>query len=637
MAYQRPLVLVYQEYAKLSVATQTTSLLPCIIGPCFHIVDADDDPVLSLFGDIDASGAAAADFPNNIAGAIVDEDSVAIKIKNPVVLMSATEEVSDGMTENVVSFVDATAYPDYAAVGDIVDVVETDNADAEVISGAKIIAVDPVAFEITLNRSASTASVALGVTIHREVSDISLTSASSGVTIDSVSGTIAIGTQTVTIDSVDYTVDEGTCYVGYRAMRQDLSDIGTVYSTDEVLGVLGKMVPENPLAYGVMLTLANTTTGVKYIAVDTEDVAGYTAAKDRLENDDTLYSMVPLSQETEIISIFKVHAEQMSLPENGKRRVAIVSTPLQTTKTLSSGSTCGVEADGNGDPLVIRDTEGTFLSDGVDAGHTLVITDGDGVDQTMIVESVVSEDLLTVVETNTFLSGAVGLGELYAYKVTKALDKTQQAQEIAAVSSSFGYQRCVHVWPGSIVQSGVELPGYYLGCTVAGMIGGLPSHQGFTRLSIAGIDQLKYADNYFNSTQLDIIADGGTFIFMQQSPASAPYVRHQLTTDMSAIEFQELSFVKNFDYVSILCQDVLDQYLGKYNICDSTLALVETAVRAVLESLKLANLPKIGSPVRGYDITIVKQLEDIRTRVEIYAEVDFPYPLNTIALHLISR
>jgi hypothetical protein len=208
---------------------------------------------------------------------------------------------------------------------------------------------------------------------------------------------------------------------------------------------------------------------------------------------------------------------------------------------------------------------------------------------------------------------------------------------VAAASASFGSSRFIHVWPDVCVIDDVELPGYYLACSVAGMTAGLPSHQGFTRISIAGIAGLKHSNDYFNQAQLDAIADGGTFIFQQANASSAPYVRHQLTTDMSTIEFRELSFVKNFDYVSYLMKDVMDQFLGKYNINTSTLALLETAASSVLESLKLYNLPKIGSPVLGYSIDSVAQHSTIRDRVEMYVGVDFPYVLNTIGLHLVSR
>lgn len=347
MAYQRPLVLVYQEYAKLSVATQVTSLLPCVIGPCYHIIDVEDDALLALAGDITSLGLPLTDFPNNVAGAVIDEDSVKVKIDNVVVAMNAAPEVGNGMADNVVSFADALSYPAYAAVGDIVDVLDADNADEEVLTDARIIAIDPDAFTITLNRTAATASINLKVNIRREVADIDLAYDDPNLTISN--GQISILTLTVSAGGQERTVISGKVYIGYKALRQDLSDIGTVYNTDELKAAMGKIVPENPLAYGVAMVLANTTTGVKYIGVDTDDTAGYTATLDRLETDDDVYALVPLSQSAAITAMFKNHAEQMSLPENGKRRVAIVSSPLMTTKDLASG-TCKIVDDGGGLP-----------------------------------------------------------------------------------------------------------------------------------------------------------------------------------------------------------------------------------------------------------------------------------------------
>jgi hypothetical protein len=83
--------------------------------------------------------------------------------------------------------------------------------------------------------------------------------------------------------------------------------------------------------------------------------------------------------------------------------------------------------------------------------------------------------------------------------------------------------------------------------------------------------------------------------------------------------------------------DVMDQFLGKYNITSSTLSILESAASGTLESLRLYNLPKIGSPVLDYSIDSVAQLDSLRDRVEMYIGVDFPYVLNTIGLHLVSR
>jgi hypothetical protein len=277
------------------------------------------------------------------------------------------------------------------------------------------------------------------------------------------------------------------------------------------------------------------------------------------------------------------------------------------------------------------------MSNNVAAGDSLNVTLTEGDIQSFVVASAISEDLLSVVPSSPFDTAGFSTTTPYEYTIVKELSKTQQAEAVKAISSSFGSQRFVHVWPDVVEVNNAKVPGYYLACLVAGAAGGLPSHHGFTRLSGAGIQRLYNSGDYFNQDQLDIIADGGTFIFTQSNPQAAPVIRHQLTTDRSTIETSEFSFVKNFDYTSILCKDVLDAFLGKYNITPATLALLKTAIRSVLESLKLYKLPKIGSPVLDYEIVKAEQLDDIRDRVEMYVNVQFPYVLNTIGLHLISQ
>ena len=107
------------------------------------------------------------------------------------------------------------------------------------------------------------------------------------------------------------------------------------------------------------------------------------------------------------------------------------------------------------------------------------------------------------------------------------------------------------------------------------------------------------------------------------------YLPHEISTKIHAVE----TYRKTGD-VSYICRDTMNAFIGQYNITQSTLATLRTALRGVLETLKLDTSPKIGSRVLDYNITSVTQMEDVRDRVEMIAEVSFPYPLNTIGLHL---
>jgi hypothetical protein len=330
--------------------------------------------------------------------------------------------------------------------------------------------------------------------------------------------------------------------------------------------------------------------------------------------------------------MFKVHAETSSLPSVGKWRIAFGNSVLPTVIEDISG-TCKIQANQGGDPVVVYADGASFMSDSVNEGDTLRLIPDSGVVAEYEISAVISEDMLLV------SSDVVGITQDtvdYSFTISQEADKTTQAAAISRTSEAYGSARFYHVWPDTCVVDGTDQPGYYLCCAIAGMISGLPSHQGLTRISIAGISAVKNSTDYFNTTQLDKIADGGTLVLMQLSSTSPPYIRHQLSTDMSVYEFRELSFVKNFDFVSYICKDVLDGFIGRYNVTMSTLGALETVLSAVLESLKLSSVARIGSPVIDYKITSVVQLENQKDRVEIYADVEFPYALNVVGLHLVS-
>jgi hypothetical protein len=80
----------------------------------------------------------------------------------------------------------------------------------------------------------------------------------------------------------------------------------------------------------------------------------------------------------------------------------------------------------------------------------------------------------------------------------------------------------------------------------------------------------------------------------------------------------------------------LDGFIGQYNVTSSSLAILQTVLTAALESLKLSTVSKIGAPVIDYRVNSITQSETEKSRVEIYIDVEFPYALNTIGLHIVS-
>ena len=634
------MVMVFQEYDSTSISTPGASLPPCIVGPCYHIIDTVDDETLAFAGNYTTAGMTDQSFPNNAPGALIEEDSVKFRAKNLVIkYLDDVSADTGGVVGNTIKFPAGAVAVASMEVGDYVTFIDNTLPAAPVENPLvlRITSIDTATETITLNRTCPISDdTILKLRFERKFDEFEFTAAySSGVTLDCSSEKFTIVGLTYNIGATAYPVTAAEIYVGYKALRQDLSEINTLYSVDEIKGTLGKISPENPLAYGVSIAMANAEIGIECIGVDSNDLAGYTAAKDRLENHDPVYAIVPLTFSKAVLTMFKNHAVEMSKPENGKWRMALGCTEMPYTTELATG-TVKISNAGDGDFVVItaQEDDVMFLSNSVDAGDAIYLRDSGGTEHKYVISSVVAEDILTVVQSDPVDSTIFSPSVAYGFRVVHTMTKNDQAEALAAASKAYGDPRFVNWFPDSCLVYNQDLPGYYLACAVAGGIGGLPSHYGFTRLSISGIDAVKNSSDYFNNEQLNIIAGGGTFIFVQASPAAAPYIRHQLTTDTSTIEFQELSFVKNFDYISYICRDTMDKFIGKYNITQDTLNTLRTALAACLETQKLATYPKIGSRIIDYAIRSVAQLENVRDRVEMYADIQMPYPLNVIGLHL---
>jgi hypothetical protein len=240
------------------------------------------------------------------------------------------------------------------------------------------------------------------------------------------------------------------------------------------------------------------------------------------------------------------------------------------------------------------------------------------------------------------------------FRINRELTKDDQIDALVSVAQSFDSRRVVLVWPDSAdinglvdgsktrtVSSTAEAadpqPGYYLAGAVGGLTAGLPSHQGFTNIAIAGVDRLYNSTRYFSDTQLTELSDGGWFVYEQETPTALPSCIHQLTTDPDTLESGEYSIVKNFDFVSIFFQDILNDYLGIYNINTETMSLLKQSLNTGIDLLKLRSFAKIGAPLNAASITNIQISTAAADRVEVNMSVELPKPLNRIGLHLLSN
>lgn len=433
------------------------------------------------------------------------------------------------------------------------------------------------------------------------------------------------------------TVVSGDVYIEYKALRKDLSaqilSINNVADLEQQLGVI---TDENPLALGVDLALANTTTRIRAIAVTSNDFIGYQLALSLAESE-RLYALVPLSQDPAIISLFPAHVKQLSTPESASWRVAIINPPVPLTVSVGTANSIAPNVNStnniasvNGN-IVLNSSTATFVSDGAVPGDTVNV-----VAPSPAIGAYVVQD---VINTQLIISAAPITASGIHFYITRNLTKTASANSMAAEAAVEKSNRVWLVQPDSVglPVNGVTkyLPGYYLAAAHAGMVAGFPPQQSFTNIGVAGITDLQHSNYYFGKADMNNMAGSGVCLYVQDIQGGTPYCRHALTTDVSTLEYREQMAVRVWDYISYFYADLLKSFIGVWNITPESLNTVRQTINAGAELLKSKKLPKIGSPLIDLVIKTLEQDANNKDHVHAVLAIKIPYAMNYIDLHLV--
>lgn len=280
----------------------------------------------------------------------------------------------------------------------------------------------------------------------------------------------------------------------------------------------------------------------------------------------------------------------------------------------------------------IYDRNANFLSNGVAAGHYVDISLPTGLVGRFKIGTITSEKEL---ELSVAIPGIITHQNPLTYKVDRDLSTGEMAESVKGYSEAIGSRKVAHCWPDIVKMTFgsdvIDLPGYYLGSAVAALTTGLPTQQGFTNLAVSGFLGYEHGLGFFDDDELDVIADGGTFIFNQDGEALPLYVRHQLTTDRSAIKFQEYSVTKNVDFIAKFIRGSFAKYTGQWNIIDTTTDSLKTTASASIGFLRdKTKQPKIGGVIRSGSLTqLVESDVEIDTMLMKFG-FSIPIPLNHI-------
>jgi len=228
----------------------------------------------------------------------------------------------------------------------------------------------------------------------------------------------------------------------------------------------------------------------------------------------------------------------------------------------------------------------------------------------------------------------------------KPLNKDAQASALAGISQARGSRRVVHLWPDMAEQvTGTDqfggevremLPSFFAAAAEAGAVSVLPPQRSSTGSSLPGFTGLKNSNKYFSRDQLNVIAGGGWTILEQGDIGAPVKVRHLLTTDMSSVKTQELSFTKNVDNMAKVkrasTEPLLNDENGRVNISTDLLAALAFPIQGIYETfVSRGQLVRTeGKP--PYRILSIRQDPLAPDCILEDAELNVPLPANRVVV-----
>lgn len=452
-------------------------------------------------------------------------------------------------------------------------------------------------------------------------------------------------------------VYSGSMYVEYRALLSDYAD--TIYSLSDISDTvteLGTVHPDNPLAQGVYNALLNSgDQAVYFMATPSDDLEGFSTVLNQAEKTDAVYCLAPLTQDLNILSAVEAHINDMSGEESKRWRIGFVGTELPDETAVYDATTFTPEgtewlATVTDDPSVAG-TQNTVVEitngspncvEDVEVGDEVRInfaTDAWG-DETYVTDTVAE------VVSNTKVLLETGLDTPITVEAKIEIWHPNNAGEIAtavaARSSYFGDRRMYHVFPSVGYMGSVMQTSDLMASALAGLVSSVPPQQGLTNITVTGFDDVPSVYSTYSNVQLNEMAAGGTFILMQDMAGGEVYVRHQVSTATADgnLLTTELSVTKNLDAISYYFANMLQPFIGRFNITDELLTVLRTQVKHGLNYLSSdqTGAGLLGPMVIGGDNTTIRSLEQhatLQDHVVIIVDLQLPLPMNVIQLRLV--
>jgi len=463
--------------------------------------------------------------------------------------------------------------------------------------------------------------------------------------------------------------NKASIYLAYHAVRLDLTAraknaaLLSFDDTTQLGNICAPINTQNPMPLGVFFALQNAP-GVSINAIGVDEisadepfgtVAGFTRAAEFLEQFD-VYGIAPLTHNPVVHQVFGTHVTTLSEPTNKLERIVLVNQkqPVRRVDTLVAS---GAQGNLTNNPSLlefdtgIQNLAALVLAAGLDPTTTIPVEDQLFLDLASDdnAYSIESIDGPIITLRNTFTTGENDdeffttdtltdplIDETFAIRIRGAAltltngdpDKLNMAVTYQQIGQSYGNRRVWMTMPDktAAIIDGVEqvIEGFYMNAGLVGAISQQPPQLSFTNFPLTGYTRVIGSNGYFTEKQLNIIAAGGVWILVQDSPGAAITTRMALTTNMTSVEARTDSITKVVDFTAKFVRRGLKNFIGRYNINQGFLDTLGQVTQGLFTFLTDAGV------LIGASLNNIVQDEAEPDAVLLDSTLDVPFPCNYV-------
>lgn len=395
------------------------------------------------------------------------------------------------------------------------------------------------------------------------------------------------------LSNLNYTIEKtvsgtnltGTVLSTFTARRDDLGPDPVAITPETLTTTLGFAVPDNPLALACSIGVENSPYDVYAVQVADDTIAGWDTAIEA-GNNDTYYSLCPMTQNETVLAAFRTHVDVQSEPEQKRERILFQNHLFEriTTRTTDeagdngtftkTSTTTTITVDRDLEPYgVIVGDRFVGLTPAFDARIITLVTGG--------------TSTMTVVNDNGLTIG--GPTDITDWEIkSKDLLDAEYAAEIALYPATIRDRRIRNIFPSSVQVAftdetdATEVSGFYGGGDVISTVGGeflaalsagmraaTAPGQPLSQVPGTGVYQLlnPFGDPYGgNQTLNDVVINGGHWVMFQAILGGEAAAVRAISTDTTEIFKMEDSVTVQVDNFARKLRQQIRPLLGRYNI-----------------------------------------------------------------------